>query len=122
AEEYARMLRERGRVEELPETVQGMIAARLDLLEPDQKALVQSAAVVGKTFWTGALESLMGVERRVLEQQLHALERKEFVRRERSSSVVDDVEHAFRHLLVRDVAYGQIPRAERAEKHQRAAA
>src|SRR5262249_58176567 len=49
------------------------------------------------------------------------LERREFVRRERRSSVAGDGEYAFRHLLVRDVAYGQIPRARRAEKHRLAA-
>ena len=104
-----------------PETVQGLIAARLDLLEPEEKALVQNAAVLGKSFWLGALELLTGEERGPLEGRLHALERKEFVRRERSSSVAGDVEYSFRHLLVRDVAYGQIPRAERAEKHRAAA-
>jgi class 3 adenylate cyclase/tetratricopeptide (TPR) repeat protein len=121
AEEFARMLRDRGHVGELPETVQGLIAARLDLLEPEQKSLLQDAAVIGKRFWVGALASLSGLDRAALETGLHALERKEFVRRERSSSVVDDSEYAFRHLLVRDVGYGQIPRAERAEKHLLAA-
>ncbi len=121
AEEFARMLRDRGQVGELPETVQGLIAARLDLLESEQKALLQDAAVIGKRFWVGALASLSGLDRAALETGLHALERKEFVRRERSSSVADDSEYAFRHLLVRDVAYGQIPRAERAEKHLLAA-
>jgi class 3 adenylate cyclase/tetratricopeptide (TPR) repeat protein len=121
AEEFARMLRDRGHVGELPETVQGLIAARLDLLEPEQKSLLQDAAVIGKRFWVGALASLSGLDRAALETGLHALERKEFVRRERSSSVVDDREYAFRHLLVRDVGYGQIPRAERAEKHLLAA-
>ena len=115
AEEFARMLRDRGLVGELPETVQGLIAARLDLLGPDQKSLLQDAAVIGRRFWAGALEAL--AERGELEAGLHSLERKEFVRRERVSSVADDLEYAFRHLLVRDVAYGQIPRADRAEKH-----
>jgi len=121
AEEYARALRERGRIEQLPETVQGMIAARLDLLELEQKKLIQDAAVVGKSFWLGALVLITDEERGVLEERLHALERKEFVRRERASSLAGDAEYAFRHLLVRDVAYGQIPRGERAEKHRRAA-
>jgi class 3 adenylate cyclase len=121
AEEYARILRERGKIEQLPETVQGMIAARLDLLEPEQKAVVQDAAVIGRTFWRGALEFLAGGEPALLEQRLHALERKEFVRRERAPSIAGETEYSFRHLLVRDVAYGQIPRAERAERHRRAA-
>jgi class 3 adenylate cyclase len=119
AEEFARMLRDRGLVGELPETVQGLIAARLDLLDADQKSLLQDAAVIGRRFWTGALEAL--AERGDLGVDLHSLERKEFVRRERESSVAEDREYAFRHLLVRDVAYGQIPRAERAEKHLLAA-
>ncbi len=121
AEEYARTLRERGRIEHLPESVQGMIAARLDLLEPDQKSIVQDAAVIGKTFWLGALERLTSRERASLERLLHSLERAEFVRRERSSSIADEPQYSFRHLLVRDVAYGGIPRAERAERHRLAA-
>jgi class 3 adenylate cyclase/tetratricopeptide (TPR) repeat protein len=119
AEEFARMLRDRGEVGRLPETVQGLIAARLDLLEPEQKALLQDAAIIGSRFWAGALTSLDGG--RSLEEGVHALERKEFVRRERDSTVEGDRQYAFRHLLVRDVAYSQIPRAERAEKHLLAA-
>src|SRR5438128_576706 len=57
AEQFVRMLAERGAAEELslPETVQGIIAARLDSLAPDEKALLQDAAVIGKVFWLGAL-------------------------------------------------------------------
>jgi class 3 adenylate cyclase len=121
AEEYARALREGGEVERLPETVQGMIAARLDLLDPAEKSLVQNAAVVGKTFWLGAVALLADGDRAQFEKRLHALERKEFVRRERSTSVAGDAEYSFRHLLFRDVAYAQIPRAERAERHLLAA-
>ena len=56
-----------------------------------------------------------------MEQRLRALVRKEFVRRERRASVEGEAEYAFNHVLVRDVAYGQIPRSGRAEKHRRAA-
>jgi len=123
AEEFVRMLVERGSGGELrlPETVQGVIAARLDGLSADEKALLQHAAVLGKVFWSGALMAMVGRERFVVEQSLHALERKEFVRRERRTSVVGETEYAFRHLLVRDVAYGQIPRAARTERHRQAA-
>jgi class 3 adenylate cyclase/tetratricopeptide (TPR) repeat protein len=121
AEEFARMLEERGQVEELPETVQGLVAARIDGLLPEEKALAQDAAVVGKTFWLGAAMMIGAVERRAAEERLHALERKEFVRRERRSAVAGEIEYAFRHLLVRDVAYAQIPRAARADKHRKAA-
>ncbi len=123
AEEFARLLRERGDLGKaaMPESVQGIIAARLDLLEPDAKALVQAAAVLGKVFWLGAVAEISGRERWSLEQELHDLERRELVRRERRGSVEGETEYAFRHLLVRDVAYGQIPRGERAEKHRAAA-
>jgi tetratricopeptide (TPR) repeat protein len=121
AEEFARILEERGQVEELPETVQGLVAARIDGLPPEEKALAQDAAVVGKTFWLGAAMSLGGLERWAGEERLHALERKEFLRRERRSAVAGEVEYTFRHLLVRDVAYGQIPRGARADKHRKAA-
>jgi class 3 adenylate cyclase len=114
AEQYALLYRECGSVEELPlpETVQGIVAARLDGLSPEEKRVLQDAAVIGKVFWTGALASDS------LARLLHGLERKEFVRRERRSSVENEEEYAFRHVLVRDVAYGQIPRAERAERHR----
>jgi len=112
AEQFVRMLGERGAAA-LPETVQGIIAARLDALAPEEKALLQDAAVVGKVFWVGALGATG--------QQLHVLRQKEFVQRARRSSVEGETEYAFKHVLVRDVAYGQIPRAERAQKHLRVA-
>ena len=118
AEQFARLLLERGSIDDvtLPETVQGLIAARLDTLSAPEKVLLQDAAVVGKVFWSGAL-ARRDEERGELARLLHSLERKEFVRRERRSSVAGEEEYAFRHVLVRDVAYGQIPRAERAAKH-----
>jgi class 3 adenylate cyclase/tetratricopeptide (TPR) repeat protein len=121
AEQYAQMLLEGADTNDLrvPETVQGIIAARLDRLAADEKALLQDAAVLGKVFWRGGLGD-PGPPGDV-EERLHALERKGFVQRARTSSVADEAEYAFLHLLVRDVAYGQIPRADRAEKHRRAA-
>jgi class 3 adenylate cyclase len=123
AEQYARMFAESGDVEDLPlpENVQGIIAARLDALPAAEKELVQNGAVLGKVFWSGALEAIGGKPAAEAERLLHALDRKEFVRRERRPSVAGESEYAFRHVLVRDVAYSQIPRAARAEKHLRAA-
>jgi class 3 adenylate cyclase len=114
AEQYARMLDEGSGTETLPETVQGIIAARLDLLSAEEKSLLQEAAVVGRAFWPGALDAS--------QELLRSLLRKEFVRRERRSSVAGEEEYSFAHALVRDVAYGQIPRADRAAKHRAAAA
>ncbi len=120
AEEFARMVAELGVESELdvPDSVQGIIAARLDLLPPEEKELLQNAAVVGKQFWTGAVSALGSVE---VEERLRLLEERDFVRRARRSSVDGEDEFAFRHILTRDVAYAQIPRARRAVKHALAA-
>jgi class 3 adenylate cyclase/tetratricopeptide (TPR) repeat protein len=136
AEEYVRMLIDRGHLRHdggrwrlavgaelpVPESVHGLIAARLDDLPADQKRLLQDAAVLGKVVWLGALASMSGVSRYQIEAHLHALERREMLRRERRSTVAGDTEYAFRHVLMRDVAYGQIPRIQRADKHRLAAA
>jgi class 3 adenylate cyclase len=122
AEEFARLVGERGReATELPGSVHGIIAARLDALDGDDKSLLQDAAVIGKVFWSGALASLTGRDRAALEDRLRGLERRELVRRERRSSVAGQNEYAFRHILVRDVAYAAIPRAARAQRHLLAA-
>jgi class 3 adenylate cyclase len=121
AEEFVRLLEERRGDVALPQSVQGIIAARLDALRVEEKDVLQDAAVVGKVFWLGGLELSNGRTRWATEELLHSLERKEFVRREQRSSVAGEIEYAFRHALVREVAYDQIPRARRAEKHRAAA-
>jgi class 3 adenylate cyclase/tetratricopeptide (TPR) repeat protein len=123
AEQYAQMIAEQGADQQppVPESVQGIIAARLDLLAPPDKRLLQDAAVIGKVFWPGAVAALGGPGAGELDEQLHGLERKQFVRRERASSVAGEMQYAFAHVLVRDVAYGQIPRAARAGRHAAAA-
>jgi tetratricopeptide (TPR) repeat protein len=98
----------------LPETLQGIIAARLDGLPDSEKGLLQDAAVVGKVFWTSSI----GRDAAAATASLHSLERKGFVRRQRRSSLDGESEFAFAHALVRDVAYGQIARADRAAKHK----
>jgi predicted ATPase/class 3 adenylate cyclase len=108
AEQFARLYLEDRNVV-VPENVQGIIAARLDALPEREKQLLQDAAVLGKVFWSGGVAAD--------ESALHALERKGFIRRERRSAVAGEAEYAFRHVLVREVAYGQIPRAARADKH-----
>jgi tetratricopeptide (TPR) repeat protein len=122
AEEFARMVTERGTSElSIPESVQAIIAARLDALLPEHKRLLQDAAVVGKVFWAGAVAALDGALPDDLERGLRELLRRELLRRERQSSVEGEPEYAFRHELIRDVAYAQIPRAERSERHRRTA-
>ncbi len=132
AEEFVRMLRDRqllddqGRLQSgveiaFPESLQALIAARLDTLPPDRKALLQDAAVIGKVFWSGAVAAMGERERPEVEQALHELGRKELVRPFRQSAMEGEQELGFWHVLVRDVAYGQVPRAQRAAKHVRVA-
>jgi class 3 adenylate cyclase len=119
AEQFAQLYLERGSASELPlpETLQGIVAARLDGLAPAEKAALQDAAVIGKVFWAGGL----GMDGDRSSPLLHSLERKGFLSRQRRSSVEGESEWAFSHMLLRDVAYSQIPRAERAAKHRAAA-
>jgi class 3 adenylate cyclase/tetratricopeptide (TPR) repeat protein len=123
AEEYVRLYQERGSTDDLPlpETVQGLIAARIDSLSPERKSLLHDASVIGKIFWAGALEAMGGGDGEDVRVGLHQLSQRELVRPQRRSSVEGQAEFSFWHALVRDVAYGQIPRAARAVKHLAAA-
>ena len=121
AEEYARMLEAGSQQPEFPESLQGLVTARIDGLSAPLKGVLQDAAVLGKVFWTDALGQLSGLEATELDERLRGLERQEFVRRERRSAVEGARQYVFLHALVREVAYGEIPRAARSEKHRRAA-
>jgi tetratricopeptide (TPR) repeat protein len=123
AEQFARMLAETGDAVGLsmPETVQALVAARLDTLRPDLKGLLYDAAVVGRVFWSGAAAAIGERDRDAVRRDLNELARREFVRPVRASSIDREEEFSFWHALVRDVAYQQIPRAPRAEKHLAAA-
>ena len=128
AEEFVRLLGDRnllaGSLEEvpLPDSLQALIAARLDTLSAERKGLLQDAAVIGKLFWAGALAAMGEREVRDVELALHELVRKELVRPSRSSSMQGEQEYGFWHLLVRDVCYAQIPRSSRSARHRAAAA
>ena len=121
AEQYVRMVAERGTAGELPESVQGVIAARLDALPAEEKSFLHEAAVHGKDFWASGVAAAAATALEDAERRLRALERKDFVKRRRTSTGGGDTQYAFQHALLRDVAYGQIPRRERGEKHRRAA-
>ncbi|HEX4747471.1 MAG TPA: adenylate/guanylate cyclase domain-containing protein [Gaiellaceae bacterium] len=133
AEEFVRMLRDRDLLDEhgelragaevpFPDSIHALIAARIDTLPPDRKLLLHDAAVVGKVFWARSVAEMGMRESPEVEALLHELTRKELIRPSRQSSMEGEAEYGFWHLLVRDVVYGQIPRAERAEKHLTAAA
>jgi len=127
AEEFVRLVADRGLGDAgdgiaFPDSVQALIAARLDTLSAERKGLLQDAAVLGKVFWAGALAAMGGADEREIELALHELSRRELVRPARRSTMEGEQEYAFWHVLVRDVAYEQIPRAARIRKHRAAAA
>ena len=93
--------------------MQAIVAARLDALSRE-KQLLQAASVVGKAFWLGALSTIAEEPRWSVEHQLHELERKHLIGRERDSIVLSEPQFSFSHIVVRDVAYEQIPRSVRA--------
>ena len=135
AEQYVRLLLDRGLLVRtagvphlateaelpLPTTVQAVLAARLDTLRPELKALLCDAAVIGETFWRGAVAALSGRDDDHVGDALAALADRDLVRPVVSQSIEDEPEYLFRHGLTRDVAYGQLPRSLRARKHRAAA-
>jgi class 3 adenylate cyclase/tetratricopeptide (TPR) repeat protein len=118
-EELAASVAEAGESDELPVTVREAIAARIDALPAGAREALLSAAVVGRTFWRGALEAF-GVED--VDGALRMLEARDLVRREPASQLAGDQQYLFKHILIREVAYSTVPRAVRRERHAAVAA
>jgi class 3 adenylate cyclase/tetratricopeptide (TPR) repeat protein len=133
-EETVRMLRDRGLIDlerwqsgdlgelPVPTSVQGLISSRLDRLDGGDKLLAHHAAVVGAVFWTGAVAHLGAEDGRPPPDPrtgLETLQQRDFVLRSDVSTIAGEDEYAFKHVLMRDVAYGQIPKGRRAELHVR---
>ena len=119
-EETVRMLSESGDgylPEGIPDTLQALIAARIDHLPAAEKALLHRAAVIGRVFWHGALEHLAGDLE--LESRLDDLILRDFVLRESRSTIIGERAYRFKHVLIREVAYAGLTKAERAELHAR---
>ena len=100
---------------DLPATVRAAIAARIDALPPDARTALLHASVIGQSFWSGVLEGMGDLGD--VEASLEALEARGLVRRHPHSQVEGDVEFAFKHVLIRDVAYATLPRGLRRELH-----
>ena len=101
---------------DLPDTVQGVLAARIDLLQPREKRTLQQASVVGRIFWRGAVAVLVDDDDS-LDPDLRQLEERELVASRFASTMAGEDELAFRHILTRDVAYESLPRRERPRAH-----
>ena len=94
----------------LPETVQGIIAARLDGLPPSEKRLLQDAAVLGKVFWSGGVVGARRVDGDAIAEMRSTRSSARSSSGASGARRSGEDEYSFRHVLVRDVAYGQIPR------------
>jgi class 3 adenylate cyclase/tetratricopeptide (TPR) repeat protein len=135
AEQVCRMLIDRGMLQRdqrtarlvpgadvvFPESIQALITARLDTLSPGRKTLLQDAAVVGKVFQPDALAVTGRRDAAAVQDGLQHLAWRGFIRPVRGSFVRGEAEYAFWHVLTRDVAYAQLPRAARMSKHWAAA-
>jgi class 3 adenylate cyclase/tetratricopeptide (TPR) repeat protein len=110
----------------IPDTVQGVIAARIDLLPENERDILRHASVIGRTFWPSAL---MGIAEHLtweqLDEGLHSLIAKDLIIPATDPRQVDDPFHAdeprylFKHPLTRDVVYDAMPRTRRAHEHER---
>jgi class 3 adenylate cyclase/tetratricopeptide (TPR) repeat protein len=122
AEEFVRMQASGGETSGLPDSVLGIVTARVDLLPPAEKELLRDAAVMGTVVWSDGLRAVSGRDGEAeVGELLRRLGRKEFLRRERHSAVSGATQHAFVHSLVRDAVYAQLPRPDRVERHVRVA-
>ncbi len=127
--EYVRLAVERGwfdraaRGEDLPlpDSVQAIIAARIDLLSTADKTLLQTAAVLGRVFWAAALSFAGAGSGDEVRRGLRRLVRRDLVRTVRRPSMQGQDEYVFSHVLIRDVAYRRLTRPERARLHEAAA-
>jgi class 3 adenylate cyclase len=99
----------------IPSTVWALLAGRIDALPAAEKAVLQDAAVVGRAFWATALEAMR--PGRAVHDSLRALEDKGLIVTRPTSSLPEQTELWFRHVLIRDVAYGSIPRRRRGGAH-----
>ena len=106
---------------EIPDTVQAVLTARIDLLEPLEKRVLRSAAVVGKEFWSAPVARLIGGEvaggQRAVEDVLSRLEDRGLILARLGSTIEGERAYAFIHILTRDVAYESLPRRERQQAH-----
>ena len=102
----------------VPDTVQGVITARLDQLAREEKLVALEASVLGKDFWGGALEAISDADRPALAPGLSALVDKDLIALREASRLAGQREYTFKHMLIRDVAYSMLPKTVRARKHR----
>jgi class 3 adenylate cyclase/tetratricopeptide (TPR) repeat protein len=123
-EETIRMIVERGGdgdVEGIPDTLQALIAARIDRLPAPHRALLRRAAVIGRVFWRGAIIHL-SPDFEDVDSVLEDLLMRDFLLLESRSSISGEQAYRFKHILIREVSYGGLSKSARADHHARFAA
>ncbi|MEX2548289.1 MAG: AAA family ATPase [Chloroflexota bacterium] len=110
-----------GRAPKIPPTIQAVLAARIDGLEPEERAVIERASVEGRVFHLSSVRELLPESARPgLGGHLLSLVRKEFIRPDRAQLPGDDA-FRFDHTLIRDAAYESIPKRVRGDLHERVA-
>jgi class 3 adenylate cyclase len=102
---------------EVPETLHALIASRLDGLEPADRALLQDAAILGKSFTLEALSAVTSRPVEDLQPQLHDLSRREFLARDVDPRSPERGQYAFVQAIIREIAYGMLSKADRRARH-----
>ncbi|MGH3715837.1 MAG: ATP-binding protein, partial [Micromonosporaceae bacterium] len=127
--EYVRMLAERPADAQssldvelvVPDTVHGVLANRIDLLERIERTVLHAAAVLGDRVWPNAIAAILETAEAEVSAALKALCRRDMLVEYSTSTVAGEPELGFRHQLMRDAAYRRLPRSARAHLHKRAA-
>jgi class 3 adenylate cyclase len=115
-EQMAAMLAEGGPTQGIPPTIHALIAARLDRLPPEERSVLESAAVAGKYFVRAALRKLLAeADQSVVDAALLSLARKDLL----TARPGREDAYRFMHVLIRDAAYAGIPKELRARLHER---
>ena len=96
-----------------PDTIQTVVAARIDLLPPAEKAALQAASVIGRVFWCGPIYELLPEA----DPDFDVLEDRNFIHRHAVSAIAGETQCAFKHQITREVAYGTLPKSKRARLH-----
>src|SRR4029450_12328773 len=102
----------------VPTTVQGVLAARIDRLASDEKALLQQLAVIGREFPVSLVRQVLSLPEEELYRLLSSLQHKEFLYEQ---PALPEVEYIFKHALTQEVAYGTVLQERRKRLHERTA-
>src|SRR3954462_1568715 len=104
----------------IPDTLQALIGARIDRLPAGEKILLQRGSVMGRTFFAGAIDHLSAeYDADELEDMLDDLLLRDLITRQERSSISGEAAYRFKHVLIREVAYGGLSKSERADHHLR---